>query len=75
MKNKSYSAASKTVLKINNGGFVFTVIYRKDDTVNPYRIFYHYYKNGTMHKKQIAKYGDFSSCIYHMWQFWYNVEH
>lgn len=75
MKNKSYSAATKTVLKINKGGFVFTVLYRKDDTVNPYRIYNQYYEHGTLHKKQIAKYANFTSCMYHLYKFWYNVEH
>lgn len=75
MKNKSYSAASKTVLKINKGGFVFTVLYRENDTVNPYRIYNQYYEHGTLHKKQIAKYGDFTSCMYYLYQFWYKVEH
>ena len=75
MKNKNYSATSKTVLKINKGGFVFTVLYRENDTVNPYRIYNQYYEHGTLHKKQIAKYGDFTSCLYYLYTFWNNIEH
>lgn len=75
MKSKFYSAKTQTVLKTNKGGFVFTVTYTKDDTVNPYRIYTLYYEHGTQHRKQIAKYGDFSSCLYHLYQFWLNVEH
>lgn len=75
MKNKYYAAKSKTVLKVNKGGFVFTVLCRKDDAVNPYRIYTQYYEHGTLHKKQAAKYGDFASCLYHLYQFWYSVEH
>ena len=75
MKNKHYAAATKTVLKINKGGFVFTVLHRKDDTSNPYRIYTLYYEHGTKHRKQIAKYGDFTSCIYHLYQYWYSIEH
>lgn len=75
MKNRSYSAKVSTVLKINKGGFVFVVTYRKDDNYNPYRIYSQYLEHGTLHKKQIAKYGDFTSCMYYLYRFWYNVEH
>ena len=75
MKNRYYSAASKTVLKVNKGGFVFTVLYRKDSKTDPYRIYTQYYEHGTQHRKQIAKYADFTSCLYHLYRFWYSIEH
>ena len=75
MKNKYYNAATKTVLKINKSGFVFTVTYRSNTALDPYRIYTQYYEHGTLHRKQIAKYADFTSCLYHLYKFWNNIEH
>lgn len=75
MKNKSYIAAAKTVLKINKGGFVFTVLHKTDTKTDPFRVYHQYYEHGTLHKKQIAKYADFTSCLYHLYRYWYSIEH
>ena len=75
MKNKSYTAAAKTVLKINKGGFVFTVLHKTDVKTDPFRVYYQYYEHGAQHKKQIAKYADFTSCLYHLYRYWYSIEH
>ena len=75
MKNKFYTAKEKTVLKINKGGFIFTVLYRKDSKTDPYRIYYKYCEHGTVHRKQIAKYADFTSCLYHLYRYWNSIEH
>ena len=74
MKNKHYTAQTKTVLKINKGGFVFLVTEKKTDTVNPYRIYAQYYEHGTQHRKQIAKYGLFSDCLYHLYRYWNSID-
>lgn len=48
-------------------------VYFHNDTINPYRLYKHYIAKGkdgynTEHKKQIAKYGDLTSVLYHVYQ-------
>lgn len=61
----------KQLVKIERNG-EYRVIYDDQQKVNPYKIVYTHYvltKYGLREsRKQIAKYANFSSCMYYLWQ-------
>ena len=60
------------VLKMNDHGQAFSVIFHEDDKRNPYWLYRHTWgarKNGlgyTEHKRIECKYADMTSCLYYL---------
>ena len=58
----------KKVLDINEDGLHLVCIKDTDAKGNPYRLYQVYYKDG-WHRKQLAKYENFASIMYHIAEF------
>lgn len=60
---RKVTVMTRTLAKVVFKG-VYKVIYDDAQKVNPYRII----KYSRGHQKQIERYGDFQSCMYHLYQ-------
>lgn len=55
------------VLDIHNGAFRWECIKQLDTEINPYRLYRLEWKDGSLHRKQIERYADFQSVLWHVW--------
>lgn len=55
------------VLDIHNGPIRYHCIKQLDVSINPYRLYRLEWREGRWHKKQIARYQDFQSVVWHVY--------